>query len=153
MASIEDHRASSGGRLASPIDRAADGEDAKYIAASIAQKLQEARLRCQVVNLLPVEATVLRRDRIFVILALTSLTALAWSHMLWLSADMSMGGMDMTGFRMVPSGMGLIVPAEQSWLGMEFVFVFVMWAVMMVGMNDAVGGADGSHVCLCGPTN
>jgi len=134
MASIEDHRASSGGRLASPIDRAADGEDAKYIAASIAQKLQEARLRCQVVNLLPVEATVLRRDRIFVILALTSLTALAWSHMLWLSADMSMGGMDMTGFRMVPSGMGLMIPAEQSWLGMEFVFVFVMWAVMMVGM-------------------
>ena len=134
MASIEDHRASSGGRLASPINRAADGEDAQHIAASIAQKLQEAQLRCQVVNLLPVEATVLRRDRIFVILALTSLTALAWSYMLWLSADMAMGGMDMSGFRMIPFGMGLMIPAEQPWLGMEFVFVFAMWAVMMIGM-------------------
>jgi predicted metal-binding membrane protein len=32
---------------------------------------------------------VLRRDRIVVILALTLLTALAWSYLLWLSADMA----------------------------------------------------------------
>ena len=59
----EDHRASSGGRA--QLDR-----DTQHIAASIAQKLQEARLRCEIVNLLPVEAAVLRRDRIIVILAL-----------------------------------------------------------------------------------
>ena len=58
----EDHRASSGGRA--QLDR-----DTQHIAASIAQKLQEARLRCEIVNLLPVEAAVLRRDRIIVILA------------------------------------------------------------------------------------
>ena len=125
----EDRRPSSGGRSASQIDR-----DAQHIATSIAQKLQEARLRCEIVNLLPVEAAVLRRDRIVVILALTLLTTLAWSYMLWLSADMAMGGMNMSGFRMIPSGMGLMIPGEQPWQGMEFVFVFAMWAAMMVGM-------------------
>jgi predicted metal-binding membrane protein len=54
--------------------------------------------------------------------------------MLWLWADMAMGGMDMSGFRMIPSGMGLMIPTEQPWRGMEFVFVFAMWTVMMVGM-------------------
>jgi len=118
----EDRRPSSGGRSASQIDR-----DAQHIATSIAQKLQEARLRCEIVNLLPVEAAVLR-------LALTLLTTLAASYMLWLSADMAMGGMNMSGFRMIPSGMGLMIPAEQPWQGMEFVFVFAMWTVMMIGM-------------------
>jgi predicted metal-binding membrane protein len=127
MASIEDHRASSRGRLAAPVD-------SQHIAASIAQKLREAALRCEIVNLLPVEAAVLRKDRILVILALTSLTVLAWSYMLWLSADMVMGGMDMTGFQMIPSGMGLMIPADQPWQGMEFVFVFAMWIVMIIGM-------------------
>jgi predicted metal-binding membrane protein len=65
---------------------------------------------------------VLRRDRIIIVLALTLLTALAWSYLLWLSAD-----------RMVPSGMSLMVPAHTQWLPKEFAFVFVMWTVM-VGM-------------------
>jgi predicted metal-binding membrane protein len=59
---------------------------------------------------------------------------LAWSYVLWLSADMSMGGMDMGDFRMIPSGMGFMVPAHTPWQAMEFAFVFVMWTVMMVGM-------------------
>jgi predicted metal-binding membrane protein len=77
---------------------------------------------------------VLRRDRIVIALALTLLTASAWSFMLWLSADMGMGGMDMTGLRMIPSGMGLMMPAHMPWPAMEFAFVFAMWTVMMVGM-------------------
>jgi predicted metal-binding membrane protein len=76
----------------------------------------------------------LRRDRIIVVLALGLLTGLAWSYLLLLSADMSMGGMDMTGFRMIPSGMGLMIPADMPWRAMEFAFVFAMWTVMMVGM-------------------
>jgi predicted metal-binding membrane protein len=54
--------------------------------------------------------------------------------LLWLSADMSMDGMDMTGLRMIPSGMGLMMPADMPWRAMEFAFVFAMWIVMMVGM-------------------
>jgi predicted metal-binding membrane protein len=78
--------------------------------------------------------TVLRRDRVIVAASLVVLTALAWTYVWWLAADMDMGGMDMPGFRMIPAGMGLMMPASAPWTGMEFAFVFAMWAVMMVGM-------------------
>jgi predicted metal-binding membrane protein len=77
---------------------------------------------------------VLRRDRIVVAAALVVLTVLAWAYILWLAADMDMGGMDMTGFRMIPAGMGIMAPAQAPWRPMEFAFVFAMWTVMMVGM-------------------
>ncbi|MGH6934783.1 MAG: DUF2182 domain-containing protein [Methylocella sp.] len=78
--------------------------------------------------------TILRRDRIIVAAALAALTALAWTYVLWLVADMDMGGMEMTGFRMVPAGIGLMAPAPAPWQAIEFVYMFAMWAVMMVGM-------------------
>src|SRR6266511_2839134 len=77
---------------------------------------------------------VLRRDRAIVVAALFILTALAWAYVWWLAVDMEMGGMDMSGFRMIPAGMGLMMPAIAPWSAMEFAFVFVMWAVMMIGM-------------------
>src|SRR5437868_1319463 len=45
---------------------------------------------------------VLRRDRAIVAAALFVLAGLAWAYMLWLAVQMGMGGMDMSGFRMVP---------------------------------------------------
>jgi predicted metal-binding membrane protein len=77
---------------------------------------------------------VLRRDRAIVLSALAAMTLLAWAYVLWLVDDMRMGGMDMTGFRMVPSGESLMIPMTEPWGLVEFSFVFVMWAVMMVGM-------------------
>ncbi len=76
---------------------------------------------------------VLRRDRVIIAAALIALTALAWAYMLWLVDDMAMGGMDMTGFRMIPAGMGLMMPASSPWQPIEFVFVLAMWVVMMIG--------------------
>src|SRR5438093_11071651 len=58
--------------------------------------------------------TVLRRDRLVVAGALGGIIALAWGYVLWLAADMDMGGMDMTGFRMIPAGMGIMAPANAS---------------------------------------
>jgi predicted metal-binding membrane protein len=78
--------------------------------------------------------TVLRRDLLIVAGALGAIVVLAWAYVLWLAADMDMGGMDMSGFRMVPTGMGLMAPAATPWNAVEFAFVFAMWAVMMVGM-------------------
>lgn len=78
--------------------------------------------------------TMLRRDRIVVAAALVGLTVLAWAYVLWLAADMDMGGMDMSDFRMIPAGIGIMAPALSPWSGMEFAFVLAMWAVMMVGM-------------------
>jgi predicted metal-binding membrane protein len=78
--------------------------------------------------------TVLRRDRLIVAGALGVLVALAWAYVLWLAADMDMGGMDMHGFRMIPAGIGWMTPIASPWSAVEFVFVFLMWAVMMIGM-------------------
>ncbi len=78
--------------------------------------------------------TILRRDRVIVATALALLTVLAWGYVLWLAVDMDMGGMDMTGLRMVPAGLGIMAPAGTPWRMIEFAFVFVMWLVMMVGM-------------------
>ena len=77
---------------------------------------------------------VLRRDRVIVAAALLMLTALAWGYVWWLAADMEMGGMDMSGFRMIPAGMGAMMPTSAPWTATEFAFVFAMWAVMMIGM-------------------
>jgi len=78
--------------------------------------------------------TILRRDQVIVATALALLTVLAWSYVLWLAVDMDMGGMHMTGFRMVAAGVGIMAPASAPWRMIEFAFAFVMWLVMMVGM-------------------
>jgi predicted metal-binding membrane protein len=77
---------------------------------------------------------VLRHDRAIIIVALSVLTALAWADLVWLADDMAMGGMDMTGFRMIPAGQGLMMPASEPWQPIEFGYVFAMWVVMMIGM-------------------
>lgn len=77
---------------------------------------------------------VLRRDRAVVIAALAIITALAWADLAWLANDMWMGGMEMTGFRMIPSGQGLMMPASAPWRPIEVGYVFAMWVVMMIGM-------------------
>ena len=77
---------------------------------------------------------VLRRDRAVVIAALAIITTLAWAYVIWLADDMAMDGMDMIGFRMIPAGQGLMMPASAPWQPLEFVYVLAMWAVMMIGM-------------------
>jgi len=77
---------------------------------------------------------VLRRDRAIVIAALGLITLLAWADLVWLADDMAMGGMDMTGYRMIPAGQALMMPASAPWQPIEFGYVFAMWAVMMIGM-------------------
>jgi predicted metal-binding membrane protein len=78
---------------------------------------------------------VLRRDRAIVSIALTIVTLLAWLYVLRLAADMEMGGMDMTGTRMVLTGVNMVMTSRlQPWSGAEFALTFVMWSVMMVAM-------------------
>lgn len=76
----------------------------------------------------------MRRDRIIIIASLVVLTVLAWLNLIRLADDMAMGGMDMTGYRMIPAGQALMMPAISPWQPIEFAYVFVMWVVMMVGM-------------------
>ena len=77
----------------------------------------------------------LRRDRIVVGAALALVTALAWLYILRLAAAMDMGGMDMSGFRMISHGFTMIMaPAIEPWTAAEFILTFAMWAIMMIGM-------------------
>ncbi len=65
----------------------------------------------------------LRRDRAIILAALGVLTALAWFDLVWLADDMAMGGMDMTGYRMIPAGQALMMPASSPWQPIEFAYV------------------------------
>jgi predicted metal-binding membrane protein len=76
----------------------------------------------------------LRRDRTVISAALLMLVVIAWAYVVQLADDMNMGGMDMTGFRMIPAGASLMMPATAPWQPIEFAYVFAMWTVMMIGM-------------------
>ncbi|MBL4691595.1 MAG: DUF2182 domain-containing protein [Rhodospirillales bacterium] len=66
-----------------------------------------------------------RRDHLAVLFSLTGITVLAWLYLL----DMSFGMEDMAGM-----GSAMIKATDTSWTGRDFVLMFLMWAVMMVGM-------------------
>ena len=79
-------------------------------------------------------ARLLRRERLVVLIVMGAVVALAWAYIVLLAGAMTMGGMDMTGYRALPALEAMMAPASQPWDAGEFVLVFVMWAVMMVGM-------------------
>ena len=96
--------------------------------------------------------TVLRRDRWIVAGALGMIVALAWGYVLWLANDMDMGGMDMTGFRMIPAGIGIMLPASAPWRAHR-----VRVRVRHVGGDDGrhdgtLGSAHDPHVRPRGST-
>jgi len=79
--------------------------------------------------------SVLRRDRVVVVLSLAVITILSWIYILVLAGTMDMGGMDMTGWRMVSTGLEMgMAPALAPWSAWQFALMFVMWSVMMIGM-------------------
>jgi len=65
-----------------------------------------------------------QRDRIAILSALVGVIMLAWAYVLYLRAKMPMMDVDVSG---------AIMPLH-PWMPVDFVFVFLMWAVMMVGM-------------------
>ncbi|MCV0350824.1 MAG: DUF2182 domain-containing protein [Nitratireductor sp.] len=91
----------------------------------------------------------LRRDRLIVGAALAALTFVSWLYILWLVETMDMGmtmpagdmtspmqdAAPMSDMAMSDMAMGETVMAGlHPWSFTYFVFMFVMWAVMMVGM-------------------
>jgi len=85
--------------------------------------------------------TALRRDRIVVAGALATLVVFAWVYIIWLAGSMNMEGAgadaDMPGMAMPMQSAdpgSIMGPEMREWSAAEFVFMFAMWAVMMVGM-------------------
>ena len=71
--------------------------------------------------------TALKRDRVLVVAGLAAITLLAWAYLFYLAQDMS-GGEGMGGVEL--AGSAMIV----AWGPVDFGLMFLMWAVMMVGM-------------------
>ncbi len=65
-----------------------------------------------------------KRDRITILSALFGVIVLAWTYVLYLWAKMPMMNADAPG----------AIMQLHPWMPVDFVFVYVMWAVMMVGM-------------------
>lgn len=65
-----------------------------------------------------------KRDQIVIVTALVVVTGLAWVYLLYLSAQMSDMDTVTTGS----------VMQLRPWTPTHFVFMFLMWAIMMVGM-------------------
>ena len=75
--------------------------------------------------------TLLKRDRAIVTASLVVLTALAWAYLVWMARAMTRAAMpDMPDMDMVAA----IAPMLRAWTAGDFIFIFVMWAVMMAGM-------------------
>ena len=81
---------------------------------------------------------VIRRDRLVVLAALAAITGLAWVYIAYLAWDMQHMGMqhmDMEHMEMeMDMPMEMAMPQMQAWRPVEYLLMFVMWAVMMVGM-------------------
>ncbi len=84
----------------------------------------------------------LRRDRLIVGAALAALTVVSWLYILWLVKTMDMDmdmampagdGMTTSMQAAAPVGEGMVMGLH-PWNLTYFAFMFVMWAVMMVGM-------------------
>ena len=70
----------------------------------------------------------LKRDRQIVLAGLIGVTALAWIYLFTLAADME--EMVIRG----PMSSGMAMAQANPWSILDFVLMFLMWAVMMVGM-------------------
>jgi predicted metal-binding membrane protein len=66
---------------------------------------------------------VLKRDRLIVLAGLVGVTGLAWLYLVVMAVSMDMS-MDET----------MAMPQIRPWSAVDFVLMFLMWAIMMVGM-------------------
>lgn len=66
--------------------------------------------------------TILKRDRAIVMSGLVGITVLAWLYIFHMAREM--GSMEME----------MAMPRMQAWGSIDFVLIFIMWAIMMVAM-------------------
>jgi predicted metal-binding membrane protein len=70
----------------------------------------------------PLDA-LLRRDRLIIVAGLVALTVLAWVYIVWMASAMETGQMA-----------DMAMPYLRPWSAIDFLLMFLMWAIMMVGM-------------------
>jgi predicted metal-binding membrane protein len=72
----------------------------------------------------PILPLILRRDRLPAVVGLVGVTALAWLYLLWMAHAMP----DMAGMAQ------MVMPMIEPWSAADWLAMFLMWAIMMVGM-------------------
>ena len=82
---------------------------------------------------------ILFQDRRLVVLALLSLSALAWTYLVVMARQMATGDMTLMGMgspsAMTSSDMlGTMITSQMPWSPLTFLLMFIMWSVMMIGM-------------------
>ena len=78
-------------------------------------------------------AAILKRQSLVVLAALAALTVLAWADLVWMAHAMAMP--DMTAMSSMANMPGMaMAPGFAPWTLAHFLSMFLMWAVMMVGM-------------------
>jgi len=82
---------------------------------------------------------VLLQDRRLVVLALLSLSALAWTYLVVMARQMATGDMTLMGMgasSAMPGSdmMGAMTASQMPWSPLTFLLMFIMWSVMMIGM-------------------
>ena len=78
--------------------------------------------------------TLIRRDRFWVMTGIVGTTALAWVYLVGMAA--SMDGMD-----------AMVMVRTTPWTSTDFLLMFLMWAVMMVGMMLPSARSHDPPVC------
>ena len=68
---------------------------------------------------------VLKRDRLIVLAGLVGVAGLAWLYLVVMATGMHMS---------MPTGEHVAMPQIRPWSTVDFVLMFLMWAIMMVGM-------------------
>jgi len=82
---------------------------------------------------------VLLQDRRLVVLALLSLSVLAWAYLVVMARQMAVGDMTLMGMgasSAMPGSdmMGNMTMSQMPWSSLTFLLMFIMWSVMMIGM-------------------
>ena len=82
---------------------------------------------------------ILLQDRRLVVLALSSLSALAWAYLVVMARQMAAGDMTLMGMGAPPAMpgsdmMGAMTTSPLPWSLLTFLLMFIMWSVMMIGM-------------------
>lgn len=66
-----------------------------------------------------------KRDRVAILTGLAGITVLAWAYLIQTARHMT----SMAGIPHIPE-----IVTLRSWTGTDFLLMFLMWAIMMVGM-------------------
>lgn len=77
----------------------------------------------------PALERILRHDRMLVIAAIAAVTILAWAHIISLAGSASAA----SSMEELP-GMDMARPSFSRWNASQFILMFAMWSVMMIGM-------------------